>query len=135
MISVAATKGPDVIADPSSFSPSETRYLYANEKDKEEMILKIRLVLQMALQKNVTHLVLGALGCGAYRNPPREVAKLFKKALLGDGRKRGPLEGIESICFAIFDDGENLKVFREAFPEPEEAKDEGDRMGDENDEL
>jgi hypothetical protein len=54
------------------------------------------------------------LGCGAYRNPPGEVAGLFKKAILG-ARKRAGVEGIEEIVFAIFDDGENLRVFREAF--------------------
>jgi hypothetical protein len=39
---------------------------------------------------------------------------------LGD-RKREGVQGIEEIVFAIFDEGENLRVFREAFPEEAEG--------------
>lgn len=68
----------------------------------------------MAHQKSLTHLVLGALGCGAYYNPPEEVAKIFRKVLLGE-KKRGSLTEIQEIVIAIFDDGINLRVFREVF--------------------
>lgn len=110
VISCAALKGPDIDVD------AQGRKIYAREKDKETMTLKVRLILQIAKEMGITRLVLGALGCGAYGNPPEEVAKIFKKVICGDSRKYGYAEGIEEIVFAIFDDGENLRVFKEVFP-------------------
>jgi uncharacterized protein (TIGR02452 family) len=111
IISVAAPKHPDTVMGP------DEKLVYEVEQDKETMVLKVRLIFQVARQKGIKHLVLGALGCGAYRNPPEEVAKIFRKAIFGDGRKRGPVEGVEEVVFAIFDDGENLRTFRDVFKE------------------
>lgn len=104
VVSCAALRGPDVTRAGE----------YEYEKDKETMEMKVRLILQIAKQKGVTRLVLGALGCGAFRNPPEEVAKIFKRVIMGDRRRKG-VEWFEEIVFAIFDDGENLRVFREVF--------------------
>jgi uncharacterized protein (TIGR02452 family) len=108
IISCAALRTPDVVKD------RDGRWVYEFGEDKEMMVLKVRLILQVAKEKGVTHLVLGALGCGAYRNPPEEVAKIFRRAILGD-KRRGGVTGIEEIVFAIFDEGENMRVFREVF--------------------
>ena len=110
VISVAAVKHPELVKNAAG------KWVYDVEQDKEDMVMKIRLIFQVAKQKGVKKLVLGALGCGAYRNPPEEVAKIFKKVIFGD-RKRGPVEGIEEVVFAIFDDGENLRTFKGAFKE------------------
>lgn len=88
--------------------------MYEHGKDKEMMVLKVRHILQTAKAKGVTHLVLGALGCGAYHNPPEEVARIFKREICG-GRGRKGVEGFEEISFAIFDEGVNLQAFREQF--------------------
>jgi hypothetical protein len=93
---------------------SKAVYEYAEESSREAMALKVRLILQIAKEKHITHLILGALGCGAYRNPPAEVAKVFRRVICGDRRHAG-VTGIEEILFAIFDDGENLRVFRDVF--------------------
>jgi uncharacterized protein (TIGR02452 family) len=103
VISCAVLRDPDVSREGE----------YEVEKDRETMTMKVWLILQVARQKGVKRLVLGALGCGAYRNPPGEVARIFK-VILGDRRRQG-VEGFEEIVFAIFDEGENLRVFREAF--------------------
>jgi len=42
---------------------------------------KIRLILDVAYLNNHDSLVLGALGCGAFHNPPKVIANLFKKVL------------------------------------------------------
>jgi uncharacterized protein (TIGR02452 family) len=91
--------------------------VYDEETDREMMQDKVRMVLQVALDQGITHLVLGAWGCGAYGNPPEEVAKIFKKAISGDRRRPWHIlgGGIEELVFAIFDEGENLKVFNEVF--------------------
>jgi uncharacterized protein (TIGR02452 family) len=108
VISCAALKGPDVAKN------AEGQKVYEMESDREVMTMKVRLILQVAREKSVRRLVLGALGCGAYRNPPEEVAKIFRKVILGDKRRKG-VNGFEEIVFAIFDDGENLRAFREVF--------------------
>jgi uncharacterized protein (TIGR02452 family) len=106
VISCAAIKGPDVVHN------EHRGVVYGEDGDYEKMLMKIRLIFQIAKEKGVTCLVLGALGCGAYKNPPAEVAKIFKKVILGD-RKRAGIDGIEEIVFAIFDDGENLRIFKD----------------------
>jgi uncharacterized protein (TIGR02452 family) len=110
VISVAAIKSPELVKGPQG------KWVYDVEQDKEDMVMKIRLIFQVARLKGVKKLVLGALGCGAYRNPPEEVAKIFKRVIFGD-RKREGIAGIEEAVFAIFDDGENLRAFREVFKE------------------
>ena len=42
---------------------------------------KIRTIFRMGLVHGHDSLVLGALGCGAFRNPPRHVARLFHEVL------------------------------------------------------
>lgn len=42
---------------------------------------KIANILQVAYIEKVDHLVLGALGCGAWKNPPEDVASTFKQIL------------------------------------------------------
>lgn len=42
---------------------------------------KIRTILRIARENGQRVLVLGAFGCGAFRNPPRHVAELFKEII------------------------------------------------------
>ena len=60
-------------------------------------------------------MVLGAWGCGVFRNDPRDVAKYFGKYLLGDGAFR---HAFKKISFAILDEakhGRNISPFIETF--------------------
>lgn len=91
---------------------------YESEGQREAMGVKVRLIVQVAARRGVTHLVLGALGCGAYGNPVGEVAEIFRRVLCGDRKRRGVSveeSGIEEIVFAVFDEGENLRTFKEVF--------------------
>ncbi|KAH8803485.1 hypothetical protein F5884DRAFT_739888 [Xylogone sp. PMI_703] len=112
VISCPGIRGPEVNRDPTNGTLS-----YANGSDVEIMTTKARLIFQIAKHKGITHLVLGALGCGVFRNPPREVAKIFRRVILGD-KKRAGIIGIEEVVFAIIDDGENLRSFKDVFEEP-----------------
>jgi uncharacterized protein (TIGR02452 family) len=71
-------------------------------------------VLALAAHHGHTHLVLGAWGCGVFRNPPAVVAGAFA-ALLGPG---GPYHrAFERVRFAIYDRSRNQEVataFKEA---------------------
>lgn len=81
---------------------------------------KIRAILRIALVNGHTKLVLGALGCGAFQNPPSHIAELFKEVL----EESEFSESFEEICFAILEDGNckrahnpegNLKPFADVF--------------------
>ena len=61
---------------------------------------KIRTIFRMGLVHGHDALVLGALGCGAFRNPPRHVARLFHEVLEELEFK----DKYRLIVFAILDD-------------------------------
>lgn len=114
MITAAAVRKPDLV----SFVKDDIQGVRYSEGDREEMVLKVGGLLEVVREKRVTHLVLGAWGCGAYGNPPWEVAEIFRRALVGWKGKMGV--GSEEcrlveIVFAIFDRGENLETFEKAF--------------------
>jgi uncharacterized protein (TIGR02452 family) len=61
---------------------------------------KIRAILRIAARHDHADLVLSAFGCGAFRNPPHHVARLFREALAEE-----EFSGVfRRIAFAIFDD-------------------------------
>lgn len=69
-----------------------------NPKPDEQPLTeaKIRRVLDIAADNNQQTLILGAWGCGAFRNDPEVVASLFKKHLEGD------FQGVfQKVIFAI----------------------------------
>ncbi len=69
-------------------------------------------VLQVAAHHGHRTLVLGAWGCGVFRNDPREAAEAFAAAL-------SALPGaFERVVFAVYErggDGPNLRAFQERF--------------------
>lgn len=62
---------------------------------------KIKQILDIALENGHDSLVLSAFGCGAYKTPPTEMARLFKEVLSSDNYK----DKFKVIHFAII----NLK--------------------------
>ncbi|CAG8957681.1 hypothetical protein HYFRA_00000016 [Hymenoscyphus fraxineus] len=87
-----------------------------SEKDRKEMISKVEGLFEVVKKKGITHLVLGAWGCGMYGNPPEEVAGIFKAVLLGSkGASTKEECQLAEVVFAIFDKGENLRIFEAAF--------------------
>ena len=80
---------------------------------KETMMRRIRIMLREAVKEGYRNLVLGAWGCGAFGNKPREVSKYFREILLEEGYGKY----FDEICFAIYgkEDGKNICAFRETF--------------------
>lgn len=73
-------------------------------------------VLAVAHHHGHRRLVLGAWGCGVFRNDPTTVADAFAGALLGDGVFAGRFD---HVVFAIWDvapGAPRLAAFRAAFP-------------------
>jgi uncharacterized protein (TIGR02452 family) len=106
VITVAAPCSPKLNSDGEGF---------AKENDLEDLRERILLVLRVAATNRITNLVLGAMGCGAYRCPPRLVAQEMRKAL-----ESHEFEGwFECVDFAVYAAGpmgkRNLEVFKDVF--------------------
>ena len=76
---------------------------------------KIRTVFRIGLKYGHDSLVLGAFGCGAFKNPPAEIAKLFHEVMEEPEFKNK----YRLITFSIIDDhnahNANLAAFKKEF--------------------
>ena len=66
---------------------------------------KIRTILRIGLINKHDSIVLGALGCGAFRNPPAHIAELFDEVINEPEFKNK----YKKICFAILEDHNSKK--------------------------
>jgi uncharacterized protein (TIGR02452 family) len=69
---------------------------------------RAELVLRIAGAHQVDRLVLGAWGCGVFRNDPRAVARIFCELLKPPGRYAG---AFSEVVFAVFDRSEDLAIY------------------------
>ena len=90
VISVSAVNRPTLMEDGLHV---ERRYIWMIKE-------KMRAILRIAKIHNHSKLVLGAFGCGAYKNPAGQTAELFASVL---GEKEFK-DSFEEICFAIIED-------------------------------
>jgi hypothetical protein len=80
--------------------------------DAEDMRRRIKAQRETLREHGVTHVVLSAFGCGAFRNPADGVAKLYREVLEEDAG------GLKEVTFAIIDNSEstgNYGTFVDAF--------------------
>ena len=105
-IAVAAHRNPEC------FYKNGEKRLVPSEVDFMED--KVRSILRIALRNEQTTLVLGALGCGAFHNPPTHVAEIFRSVI-----EEEEFAGVfKAIYFAIIDDHNsngNFASFKEVF--------------------
>lgn len=77
---------------------------------------KIRTILRIACFSGHKRLVLSALGCGAFANPPEHIAEIFRDVL-----RESEFAGCFSeIVFAVLNDhngANNYEVFKRTFPD------------------
>ena len=95
--------------------------LQANEPSRladiaPTMLERIDRLLAIAVVKGYRRLILGAWGCGVFKNDPAEVASWFAEHL------NGPCYGhmFETVMFAVLDqtkNGDVIASFHRAFPE------------------
>jgi uncharacterized protein (TIGR02452 family) len=107
VLSMAALRHPKLVKD-----------LMINEKDANITKEKIRRMFKISLENGHDSMVLSAFGCGAFGNPPKHMAMLFKSVT-------EEFEGcFDCISFAIFNDHNsgkshnkegNLKPFEDVF--------------------
>ncbi|EON96958.1 putative tigr02452 family protein [Phaeoacremonium minimum UCRPA7] len=122
---------------------------YAEQKDRDLVISKMRAVLRIVRSKGVDKVVLGAWGCGAYGNPVREIARAWRRVLLGARSRRDPVvkrkglidegwDGLE-VVFAIKDSrmaehfakefGDGIVVEQSRIPSADESSIDGEEDG------
>ncbi|KAJ4005473.1 hypothetical protein NW766_011022 [Fusarium irregulare] len=86
--------------------------VFANDRDRDTTKAKMRLCLRMAAVNRHDMLVIGALGCGVYSNPPEDVARCWLEVL-----REHEFSGNwwREVWFAVFDPkGEgNYEIFKE----------------------
>ncbi|MFB6367018.1 TIGR02452 family protein [Paenibacillus elgii] len=70
------------------------------------MLERIRFILAVAATHGQRAIILGAFGCGVFRNDPKDVARLFKQALIDEGRA----VWFDKIVFAILDNSADKRT-------------------------
>ena len=93
------------LRDPPVDVRVDGREVYARRKDEEIMRGKMRAVLRVAGRRGHARVVLGALGCGAFRNPRAEVCAMWRE-VLGEVEFRG---WFEEVVFAVLEEGGDEK--------------------------
>lgn len=69
------------IAVPGLYFPPLDSAGHLSQTDRQVLSDKVKLILQIAAHNGHDAVVLGALGCGAWRSPASEVATVFKEVL------------------------------------------------------
>lgn len=80
------------------------------DQAKVVMLERMRLALAIFAERGDRTIVLGAYGCGVFRNDPAEVASWWRRLLDGEGWS----EHFEQVVFAVLDrsqDGRTLRPF------------------------
>lgn len=105
-VSVAALRNPDTarvrVATQLAQGVARTveRDEFAKPRDREVTKAKMRVALRVAAARGHGLLVLGALGCGAFRNPKGEVARCWREVLSDAEFSGGWWKG---VVFAVLD--------------------------------
>lgn len=112
VLSVAGLRRPEVMRGGPAGGAG--RLVFAKAAARELAKDKMRLCLRMAAARGHVLLVLGALGCGAFKNPPEEIADCWMEVLSEDEFAGG---WFREIWFAVYDRrGEgNFEIFRDRF--------------------
>ncbi|KAK1829447.1 hypothetical protein QBC39DRAFT_263089 [Podospora conica] len=76
------------------------KWVFQRDRDRTFTKDKMRLVLRMAAAYGHRHLVLGALGCGVYANPPEDVAWCWLE-VMREEEFRG--NWWKTVVFAVYD--------------------------------
>ncbi|KAF2685902.1 hypothetical protein K458DRAFT_299825 [Lentithecium fluviatile CBS 122367] len=79
---------------------------FAMEGERNTTKRKIRISLRVAARQGHTKVILGALGCGVFANPPEDVAQCFLEVLREDEFQGG---WWEDVLFAVLDNARGDK--------------------------
>jgi uncharacterized protein (TIGR02452 family) len=72
-------------------------------------------MISLAAKNGVQNLILGAWGCGVFKNNPKLMAQYFSEVLVGEGYNLN----FKNVVFAIINDhnsvGNNFEIFNNEF--------------------
>lgn len=77
------------------------------QKAKQVMRRRMKLALGIFAQQKAKHLVLGAYGCGVFRNDPKEIAVWWKELL-----EEGMGQYFDSVFYAVLDHSKEKGCFK-----------------------
>lgn len=87
---------------------------FSNKEIFDIHYLKAKRILDVAINDNVDIIILGAYGCGAFNNDPKDVAGAYKRVLVEDGYQKY----FKKVVFAIpilNSDSKNYDAFFNVF--------------------
>lgn len=95
----------------TSPAPNKGAMLQHNKSDELveiEAVFKVRIekVLSLAVLNNIDTLILGAWGCGVFRNEPKDVARYFKEVINSKFKN-----SFKQIIYAVYDSSEKKQNF------------------------
>ncbi|MCL2877378.1 MAG: TIGR02452 family protein [Acidobacteria bacterium] len=103
----------DCVTAPAPNRGAALEHGVPEEKIAAAMERRIDLALRTFILNGNRNIVLGAFGCGVFRNLPEPVAERFRKALFDDAL----IAHFDRILFAIpNENSENHRAFRKIFP-------------------
>ena len=103
----------DVITSAAPFFISKYDLLPEDELQKL-FVRRITNIIEIAVDNDVTSLILGAFGCGAFNNPPEVVAEAFRKVFSVERYRYA----FDNVVFAVRRTGvncKNIEAFKSAF--------------------
>ena len=115
---VVSCSAPNLRPQPTNaMNPGDIDPAHIADNDLLELHVRRWRQIMRAAAGRADALVLGAFGCGAFRNPPALVADAFQELL-----RRDPLLAVafKEIVFAVYcppQDDTNYRVFRDSFAE------------------
>ncbi|KAI1195714.1 hypothetical protein F5X97DRAFT_231060 [Nemania serpens] len=86
------------------------KHIFRHDRDRDTTKGKMRLALRMAARHGHRKLVLGALGCGVFGNPPEDIAHCWLSVLREDEFAGNRWR---DVCFAVYDPKQegNYEIF------------------------
>ncbi|KAI1112563.1 hypothetical protein F5Y14DRAFT_421553 [Nemania sp. NC0429] len=98
---------PDMIRE-----TTRDKHVFRHDHDRDITKGKMRLALRMAARHGHRKLVLGALGCGVFGNPPEDIAHCWLSVLREDEFAGNRWS---DVCFAVYDPNRegNYEIFRD----------------------
>mmetsp|Transcript_71242 Transcript_71242/g.154833 ORF Transcript_71242/g.154833 Transcript_71242/m.154833 type:complete len:301 (+) Transcript_71242:54-956(+) len=109
---------PDEQVEVSILSAAAPNINFASEVDDPELIyntIKNIFIAPKLVQQEVSVLVLGAWGCGAFGGDPAKIAPLFAKALVQENIAQGLYEEVHFAILKVNPEDKNYDAFRAAF--------------------
>lgn len=82
------------------------------ENSQKIMERRIRKIIKLAAYEENDILILGAFGCGIFKNDPKDISKIYRKILIEEGMK----DYFESVWIPVYKSERLFDIFSYGFP-------------------